>query len=936
MYQDLCMLLLIMSISTSLNADNKSGQTDWMINASPYQAQVTTRAGNLVISNGLVERIFHEGVTVSLNNLMTGEGMLRSIRPEAELVLDQIHIPVGNLTGQPIHNYILPEWIKDSRPDSTAFEFKGYEVSEIEKRFDWKPRTEWMSSHPAWPPKGKVVTLKFQANDRTIRQIASLYGSDENRPVLLDENFSILKNTWKIHTSPSNGGNAFNNEGKPAEMLIQANTSAYAEHVLDPATEIVITRVNPGTDQAATWGPGMAWGLEGKTVKFYIRTGENKFGVTGTGLEYESTFDGVKKGLPVYLKMRKEQDVISCSYSYDNKKWELVTSVRISKNALSRFIKVGKMDGNAENKEAADKGEAGRSRIEMVKALGKLPSASTTKEQFDYLKQIEVNIHYEIYDHIPLLCKWVSVVNQSGKSVTLNSYKSEILAVMEPENTTVFNRSFQTPNITVETDMVHCNKQDRNDPYNNQGIQHHVHWKKDNQYTTQVDWLMNIPCLLESYPEYGPEHKIKATQTFDSHRTWELFHDSWERERKTLQVRKMYRTAAPWVAENPIFMHVRMADNESVKKAIDQCAEVGFEMVIMTFGSGVNMEDASPKNLERMKMLADYAHSKGIALGGYSLLASRSIDKENDVVMPEGKTPMFGASPCIESQWGQNYMKNLATYFETTGQDILEHDGSYPGDECASENHPGHKGLEDSQWNQYKTIQSFYHTCKSNGIFLNIPDWYFMNGQNKTGMGYRETNWSLPREQQEIIERQNIYDGTWMKAPSMGWMMVPLVEYHGGGKAATIEPLREHLPHYECRLANNFGAGVIACYRGPQLYDSEETKQIVRKWVNFYKENRDILDSDLIHLRRPDGIDWDGFIHVNPALTTKGLMMLYNPLDTPIKKMIKVPLYYTGLTQAAWVKEQDGAKQQYTLNRDYTISLEIEIPARGYNWYTFE
>ena len=78
----------------------------------------------------------------------------------------------------------------------------------------------------------------------------------------------------------------------------------------------------------------------------------------------------------------------------------------------------------------------------------------------------------------------------------------------------------------------------------------------------------------------------------------------------------MYRTIAPWVTENPILMHVRRADNESAKIAIDQCANVGFEMVIMTFGSGFNIEDQSEENLSRMKELADYAHYKGIDLGG--------------------------------------------------------------------------------------------------------------------------------------------------------------------------------------------------------------------------------------------------------------------------------------------------------------------------------
>jgi hypothetical protein len=51
------------------------------------------------------------------------------------------------------------------------------------------------------------------------------------------------------------------------------------------------------------------------------------------------------------------------------------------------------------------------------------------------------------------------------------------------------------------------------------------------------------------------------------------------------------------------------------------------------------MEDVSETNLTRWKKLADYAHSKGILLGGYSLFSSRRIDDENDVVDPvTGKT----------------------------------------------------------------------------------------------------------------------------------------------------------------------------------------------------------------------------------------------------------------------------------------------------------
>jgi len=264
--------------------------------------------------------------------------------------------------------------------------------------------------------------------------------------------------------------------------------------------------------------------------------------------------------------------------------------------------------------------------------------------------------------------------------------------------------------------------------------------------------------------------------------------------------------------------------------------------------------------------------------------------------------------------------------------DILEHDGSYPGDVCASTNHPGHAGLKDSQWRQFEKISEFYQWCRGKGIYLNVPDWYFLAGSNKIAMGYRETNWSLPRKQQEIIERQNIYDGTWAKTPSMGWMFVPLTQYHGGGAAATIEPLKEHLPHYEQRLANLFGAGVQACYRGPRLYDSPETRNLVKKWVDFYKKYRAILDSDIIHVRRADGRQVDAILHVNPQLPIKGLAMIYNPTDKAVQETLTLPLYYTGLTDRASIGFEGADFVDYQLARDYSVSLSVEIEAFGVTW----
>jgi hypothetical protein len=203
-------------------------------------------------------------------------------------------------------------------------------------------------------------------------------------------------------------------------------------------------------------------------------------------------------------------------------------------------------------------------------------------------------------------------------------------------------------------------------------------------------------------------------------------------------------------------------------------------------------------------------------------------------------------------------------------------------------------------------------------------------------MGYRETNWSLPRAEQEIIERQNMFDGTWGKTQSMGWMFVPLSQYHGGGAAATIEPLKEHLPHYEARFANLLGYGVQACYRGPRLFDSPETKALVTKWVSFYKQHRDVLDNgEIIHLRRPNGRDWDGILHANPAGKEKGLACLYNPLTEEITREIRLPLHYTGLRKNARVSINGAQPQAISLTLTHEAILSVKIAPQGRSFLIF-
>ncbi|WP_316794323.1 alpha-galactosidase [Pedobacter frigoris] len=552
------------------------------------------------------------------------------------------------------------------------------------------------------------------------------------------------------------------------------------------------------------------------------------------------------------------------------------------------------------------------------------------------LEGIEVLVHYELYSGLPLIVKSLTINNNGSRSFKLGRVTNEVLGMVEEQSAVVGSpeQMAKPQGIYFETNYAFNNamRYDLSDQT--------THWKVDSTYTSQVNYNYQTPCLLEIYPDKAPNITLEKGGAFNSVRTHELLMDSYDRERRGLAIRKMYNTIAPWTTANPIFMHLVSRNDEQVRTAIDQCAATGYEALILSFGSHCKMEDTSATNIKKWKDLADYAHSKKVFIGSYSLFSSRRISDEDDVIDPKTGKPggaFFGGhAPCFGSKWGLGYRDKIKTFYRQTGFDIWENDGPYPGDVCASTTHPGHKGLEDSQWRQMEIQKELYHWLNERGVYINAPDWYFLDGTHKIGIGYREVNFSLPRENQMILNRQNIFDGTWEKTASMSWGFVPLTAYQGGGPEAVLEPLKDHLKDYEQLMMQYYGAGVQACYRGPRLYDTDATKNTVIKVVNWYKKYRNILNSEIIHLRRADGRDWDGIMHVNPSLKTKGLVMLYNPLKETIKRTIKIPLYYTGLTTVATLKEMEGVAKKYTLDRKYEIEYTCVLKPDSYTWIQIE
>lgn len=77
-------------------------------------------------------------------------------------------------------------------------------------------------------------------------------------------------------------------------------------------------------------------------------------------------------------------------------------------------------------------------------------------------------------------------------------------------------------------------------------------------------------------------------------------------------------------------------------------------------------------------------------------------------------------------------------------------------------------------------------------------------------------------------------------------------------------------------------------------------------------------------------------LHVNPKLKEKGMLVVFNPLNQPVTKTLRVNLYYTGLTDSARIREKSAPAKRYKLARDYSIELPAYVQAQGMNWFVIE
>lgn len=435
---------------------------------------------------------------------------------------------------------------------------------------------------------------------------------------------------------------------------------------------------------------------------------------------------------------------------------------------------------------------------------------------------------------------------------------------------------------------------------------------------------------------------------FKSFRANVVLFDSLDRERRGFIQRRLVRIKTPQTQENPIFFHLSDGSPQAFRKAVDQLQSVGFEMLIFSFWSGFSLESKNATYLQEIADDVQYAKSKGIEVGGYDLICLDRADTNFSAVSPT--TGKEVGSACFASGWVDYLQSLIDSFLEKTGMTMIETDGPFGGEPCASTSHAFHEGLHDSVYAQEKLQSQMYKIFKSKGVYIHSPDFYFGSGANKI-MNYADPAvFGLPRAADVLITRQMLFDSTFSFVPTQQWSFLPLENYASAASdaAARFSPVGSNLQDYDNALMGFFGYGINACYRGTQLFDDDSSKELVSKRVAWYKKYRHFLGlGDVVHVKRPNGQTLDAILRTNPHSKKgdilRGILIVHNPTQNDlVNEPLTIDLYYTAIEtdNVVFDEQAKGTKESRTNlslgKRNFKVTMLVSMVANSATWYTVE
>lgn len=323
-------------------------------------------------------------------------------------------------------------------------------------------------------------------------------------------------------------------------------------------------------------------------------------------------------------------------------------------------------------------------------------------------RPILVTLHYELYDGIPVMAKWLTVTlhdsdnddddsDESTKKSTqfiINSVNIERIASYPPYGAYLTQGSsppfllyngessgvIRPPPLLVSfTDQAHGAQCQWIDDYLN---------SNDTDTSEPHDMGASEPLLTCNYT-LGPHAVLRSTQIensqgkhhdrlpqsiFTSFKTFLLATDTSDPERQTLMKHRMTQVLLPHTTENPLFFHfLPVVHSEAeFRRAVDQMTEVGFEMLIYSFGAGFQLESSDATYLEYIKRQVGYAKVHNIEVGGYDLICLQRGHGGYGENLPDEWVRIndhgdLSQDVCYGSKWYNKLNELVFHFINTTG-----------------------------------------------------------------------------------------------------------------------------------------------------------------------------------------------------------------------------------------------------------------------------
>ena len=561
---------------------------------------------------------------------------------------------------------------------------------------------------------------------------------------------------------------------------------------------------------------------------------------------------------------------------------------------------------------------------------------------------LRVTVHYEMYDGLPGLAKWVTVRMAPGSSApgpAISAASVEVLHVPWELRNRLHAETDYMPGVGERNSWEAAGYYPQ-DGTNFTGMtdsrwnmwQYDVDvmgpWGPDDSLNYWYDSGVNETLLNARYP-FGPAINITTTP-LETFRVYELLHDSDDLDRQGMARKRLLRTAAPPVQVDVGPAMITGGDSASIRAAADAGAIAGLRLL----DTRVDPFNRDPAYIARVASDVAYVHSKGLLVSFYVLLQNPPNLTPSEEAIDPATGQGLGIA-CFSTAFHDDFRAGLVAFVQATGFDFIGTDGPYEAAPCASTSHEHHHGLADSQMSQWRDNVAWYRTLPNmsnplsllgSGIGITAPDPYELSsGTVSQPLGYTDRWGSLSdRWEWLIVGRTYAYDGTLWKPPTNALMPLDL------NRAGPMES-GDDLNWYDNALSVFLGvAGRFFQYGS--LWQNDASKALVQGWAATMDKYRDIINADIVHVRKPTGRSWDAIMHVDPRAppgAPRGFVIYWNPLRTAaINVSAALSVYYCGFpagttVQATW---KDGTRQALPQSPVFTLPISRSLPPQSYDW----